>query len=55
VHGARYETRDAARADVFEYIEVFYNRVRRHSSLAGVSPAQFYAAWTQQSTVRQAA
>ena len=25
VHGTRYETRDAARADAFEYIEVFYN------------------------------
>lgn len=38
VHGTRYETRDAVRADVFEYIEVFYNRARRHSSLGGVSP-----------------
>lgn len=33
-----YKTRDLARADIFDYIEVFYNRVRRHSHLGGVSP-----------------
>ncbi|MBI4444312.1 MAG: IS3 family transposase, partial [Acidobacteria bacterium] len=32
-----------ARAEVFEYIEVFYNRQRRHSSLGYVSPAEFEA------------
>ena len=36
-----YKTRDLARADVFDYIEVFYNRVRRHSHLGGVSPEVF--------------
>jgi putative transposase len=30
-----------ARADVFDYIEVFYNRNRRHSHLGGVSPDAF--------------
>jgi putative transposase len=30
-----------ARAAVFEYIEVFYNRIRRHSSLGNLSPEQF--------------
>jgi putative transposase len=56
VHGVRYETRDAARADVFEYIEVFYNRVRRHTSLGGISPVSFYEAWLKrQSVTRQAA
>ena len=34
----RYATRDEAERDLFEYIEVFYNRKRRHSSLGGVSP-----------------
>ena len=29
----RYTTREAARAAIFEYIEVFYNRLRRHSTL----------------------
>ncbi|HFH0620442.1 TPA: IS3 family transposase [Escherichia coli] len=36
-----YKTRDLARADIFDYIEVFYNRVRRHSHLGGVSPEAF--------------
>lgn len=36
-----YKTRDMARADVFDYIEVFYNRTRRHSHLGGVSPEAF--------------
>ena len=36
-----YRTRELARADVFDYIEAFYNRQRRHSHLGGVSPADF--------------
>ena len=36
-----FATRDQARAAIFEYLEVFYNRVRRHSSLGFVSPAEF--------------
>ena len=36
-----YKTRDLARADVFDYIESFYNRTRRHSHLGGVSPEVF--------------
>ena len=47
VHGAHYEKRDDARADVFEYIEVFYNRSRRHSALGGISPVSFYDAWLE--------
>jgi len=47
-HGQRYATRDEARQDTFEYIEVFYNRRRRHSALGFVSPAQHYAAWQNQ-------
>jgi len=39
-----YKTRELARADVFDYIEVFYNRNRRHSHLGGVSPEAFEAA-----------
>jgi len=34
-------TRDAARQALFEYIEVFYNRKRRHSSLGYMSPVHF--------------
>ncbi len=39
-----YKTRDLAKADIFDYIEMFYNRVRRHSHLGGVSPEAFEAA-----------
>lgn len=36
-----YKTHDLAKADVFDYIEVFYNRVRRHTHLGGVTPETF--------------
>ena len=36
-----YKTRELAMADVFDYIEVFYNRVRRHTHLGGVSSEAF--------------
>lgn len=36
-----YKTRDLAKSDVFDYIEVFYNRIRRHNHLGGVSPKAF--------------
>ena len=36
-----YRTRDDARADVFDYIERFYNTVRRHSTIGYVSPIEF--------------
>ncbi|MDM9324133.1 IS3 family transposase [Enterobacter hormaechei subsp. steigerwaltii] len=44
-----YKTRDLARADIFDYIEVFYNRARRHSHLGGLSPEAFEQAssWGQ--------
>ena len=41
----RYSTRDAARLDLFEYIEGFYNRRRRHSSISYRTPTQQYEAW----------
>ena len=43
VHRNRYATRDEARASVFEWIECWYNRKRRHSSLGYVSPEAFEA------------
>ena len=36
-----YKTRELARSDIFEYIEMFYNSTRRHSHLGGVSPEAF--------------
>jgi len=41
VHRCHYQTRAEARTDIFQYIEVFYNRQRRHSSLDQRSPDQF--------------
>lgn len=41
VHHEEYRTRAEARRSLFEYIETFYNRTRRHSTLGYVSPEQF--------------
>jgi putative transposase len=41
VHHEDYATRNEAKASIFEYIEAFYNRVRRHSSLGYVAPAEY--------------
>lgn len=47
VHRRDYATREAARQSVFEYVEVFYNRVRLHSSLGYVSPAEYEQAYNR--------
>jgi putative transposase len=36
-----YRSRNAARADVFDYIERFYNTTRRHSAIGYLSPVEF--------------
>jgi transposase InsO family protein len=51
VHHRSYRTRAEARKDIFEYIEVFYNRERLHSSLGYMSPLNY----EQQIAVQQAA
>ena len=43
VYHRHYATRDEARASIFEYIEVFYNRKRLHSALGYQSPEVFEA------------
>jgi len=43
VYHRHYATRDDAKRDIFEYIEVFYNRKRRHSTLGYNSPAEYEA------------
>ena len=41
IYFEKYRTRQEARGSVFEYIEISYNRTRRHSSLNYCSPAEF--------------
>jgi transposase InsO family protein len=43
VHRASFPTREAARRAVFEYVETFYNRRRRHSGIGFLTPVQAYA------------
>lgn len=43
VHHKRYSSRAEARADIFDYIERFYNRRRRHSSLNYLNPVEYEA------------
>jgi len=47
VHGRAYERREEMKAMAFEYIEVFYNRKRLHSTLGYQSPARFLEAWIE--------
>ncbi len=48
VYQSHWQTRAAARTAIFEYIESFYNRRRRHSSLAYLSPADFERLYGEQ-------
>ena len=41
IYGNRFRTRAQARQEIFEYIEVFYNRIRLHSTLGYMSPVEF--------------
>lgn len=41
VHHRRYRTREEARREIFEFIEIFYNRQRLHSSLGYLPPAEY--------------
>lgn len=41
IRGKVYRTRDEARGDVLDYVERFYNAVRRHSTIGYVSPIEF--------------
>ena len=43
IHGERFVTREAAKAQVFEHIEVYYNRKRLRSTLGYLSPEAFEA------------
>ena len=41
VNESNWKSREGARADLFDYIEVWYNRERRHSTLGYLSPADY--------------
>ena len=44
--GERFESHGDAKMELFDYIEVFYNQRRRHSTIGQISPAE-YERWTQ--------
>ena len=41
IYAEQYESISDAKSGIFEYIEIFYNRLRRHSAIGHVSPAEF--------------
>ena len=45
--GERFEMHDLAKDETFEFIEVFYDRQRRHSAIGIVSPAEFERLFTK--------
>ncbi len=50
----QYRTRDEARSDIFAYIEMWYNRKRRHSSLDYLSPINYESKMTTQPLAKAA-
>ena len=47
IYFEHYQTREQAKQSIFEYVEVFYNRKRRHSTLGSLSPCDFENKWQQ--------
>jgi len=54
VHGTSYATRADEQAALFEYIEAFYNRRRRHSTLGYSSPVRLTENWISEHAAQQA-
>jgi putative transposase len=48
-------TRAGLRTAIFEYIEAFYNRRRRHSALGYLSPAEFDRSWRSRAKTAESA
>ena len=46
--GEHFESHGEAKMELFDYIEVFFNQRRRHSTIGQVSPAAFEKAWASQ-------
>jgi putative transposase len=55
IHRCSFATREEARCAVFEWIAVWYNRKRRHSTLGYLSPEQFEQQHSPQETMQRAA
>lgn len=47
VYHCRFQTREQAKQAIFDYIEVFYNRQRKHSTLGYKTPVEFEQQWQQ--------
>ena len=47
-HLKHYRTREEAKLSIYEYVEVFYNRKRLHSTLGYVSPEDYEKIWESQ-------
>ena len=54
VHKVRFRTREEARAAVFEYIEIFYNRQRLHSAIGYRTPAEAHQPLNRQAEREEA-
>ena len=48
IYFEQYESREQAKCSIFEYVEVFYNRKRLHSTLKYMSPVVFEKQWQQE-------
>ncbi|WP_366525616.1 IS3 family transposase [uncultured Microbulbifer sp.] len=46
VYAGTFESEEQAKSEVFKYIKIFYNRVRRHSALGYISPAEYERNYT---------
>jgi putative transposase len=55
IHGVRYASHAEMKATSFEYIEVFYNRKRQHSTLGYRSPIQHLNHWIREQNQEQRA
>jgi transposase InsO family protein len=51
VHGEYFATHRQARQVIFEYIEVYYNRIRRHSTTAGLAQQRLSVYTLEDATV----
>ena len=47
IHQTHYDTRVQSKGEIVEWIEIFYNRVRRHTKLGNISPAQAFQNYMQ--------